>query len=103
MKSPTFSRRAGRVKASAIREILKVTERPDILSFAGGLPAPEAFPVEELARALRGDLRVVVENDRSGEDDVPLPFFAGENRPGPNVLAGGDGGDGRVRRIEERN
>jgi len=39
------------VKASAIREILKVTERPDILSFAGGLPAPEAFPVADLARA----------------------------------------------------
>ena len=51
MRSPTFSRRTSRVKASAIREILKVTERPDILSFAGGLPAPEAFPVEELARA----------------------------------------------------
>jgi len=51
MKSPILSRRAGRVKASAIREILKVTERPDILSFAGGLPAPEAFPVEALARA----------------------------------------------------
>lgn len=51
MRSPTFSRRTSRVKASAIREILKVTERPDILSFAGGLPAPEAFPVAELARA----------------------------------------------------
>jgi 2-aminoadipate transaminase len=36
---------------SAIREILKVTERPDILSFAGGLPAPELFPAEALARA----------------------------------------------------
>jgi 2-aminoadipate transaminase len=40
-----------RIKASAVREILKVTERPDILSFAGGLPAPEAFPVEAIARA----------------------------------------------------
>jgi 2-aminoadipate transaminase len=39
------------VKASAIREILKVTERPEILSFAGGLPAPETFPIDELARA----------------------------------------------------
>jgi len=51
LRSPTFSRRTSRVKASAIREILKVTERPEILSFAGGLPAPEAFPVAELARA----------------------------------------------------
>ena len=51
MRSPTFSKRASRAKASAIREILKVTERPEILSFAGGLPAPEAFPVAELAAA----------------------------------------------------
>ncbi len=36
---------------SAVREILKVTERPDVISFAGGLPAPELFPVEEMARA----------------------------------------------------
>jgi len=36
---------------SAIREILKVTERPEVISFAGGLPAPEVFPVAELARA----------------------------------------------------
>jgi len=46
-----LARRMARVQASAIREILKVTERPDVLSFAGGLPAPEAFPVEALARA----------------------------------------------------
>ena len=47
-------RYAGRLAgmgASAIREILKVTERPDVISFAGGLPAPEVFPVEALARA----------------------------------------------------
>jgi 2-aminoadipate transaminase len=46
-----FARRMSRVQASTIREILRVTERPDVLSFAGGLPAPEAFPVEALARA----------------------------------------------------
>jgi 2-aminoadipate transaminase len=46
-----YARRMSRIQPSAIREILKVTERPDVLSFAGGLPAPEAFPVEELARA----------------------------------------------------
>jgi len=46
-----FARRMSRIQPSAIREILKVTERPEVLSFAGGLPAPEAFPVEELARA----------------------------------------------------
>ncbi|HSE97530.1 MAG TPA: PLP-dependent aminotransferase family protein [Blastocatellia bacterium] len=49
--SGRFARRMSRIKASAIREILKVTERPDIISFAGGLPAPELFPVEQTARA----------------------------------------------------
>jgi len=43
--------RMSRMTASAVREILKVTERPEIVSFAGGLPAPETFPVEALARA----------------------------------------------------
>ncbi len=40
-----------RLKPSAVREILKVAERPDILSFAGGLPAPELFPMEAIAQA----------------------------------------------------
>jgi 2-aminoadipate transaminase len=48
---PVFARRIERMGVSAIREILKVTERPEVISFAGGLPAPECFPVEELARA----------------------------------------------------
>jgi 2-aminoadipate transaminase len=39
------------MKASEVREILKVTEQPEVLSFAGGLPAPELFPVEALAEA----------------------------------------------------
>jgi 2-aminoadipate transaminase len=38
------------VRASEIREILKVTQRPEMISFAGGLPAPELFPCEELSR-----------------------------------------------------
>ncbi len=46
-----LSKRMSRVHTSPIREMLKVTERPDVLSFAGGLPAPEAFPVREMAQA----------------------------------------------------
>lgn len=38
------------VSASEVREILKITERPDVLSFAGGLPAPELFPYKEIAK-----------------------------------------------------
>jgi len=47
----TVSVRAREMKASAIREILKITERPDIISFAGGLPAPELFPIQALKEA----------------------------------------------------
>ena len=42
------------MKPSFIREILKVTAQPGIISFAGGLPAPELFPVPELAQAFAG-------------------------------------------------
>lgn len=35
---------------SFIREILKVTQQPGVISFAGGLPAPELFPTADLAR-----------------------------------------------------
>ena len=45
-----YAERMDRMKASEIRELLKLTARPDIISFAGGLPAPELFPVEEIAK-----------------------------------------------------
>lgn len=37
-----------RMKRSVIRELLKMTQRPELISFAGGLPSPESFPVEQL-------------------------------------------------------
>jgi 2-aminoadipate transaminase len=37
--------------SSVIRELLKLTEQPDIISFAGGLPAPEVFPLKEFREA----------------------------------------------------
>lgn len=43
-----FAKRMSYIKASEIREILKVTEQEDVISFAGGLPAPELFPIEEI-------------------------------------------------------
>ncbi len=51
MTTWTFAKRAASMETSAIRDILKVTENPDIISFAGGLPAPELFPVEGIRRA----------------------------------------------------
>ena len=46
-----FSVNAKGMKASAIRELLKLTQKPDIISFAGGLPSPDVFPVEDLKNA----------------------------------------------------
>ena len=45
-----FAERMSGMQASAVREILKVTQRPEVISFAGGLPAPELFPVEEISK-----------------------------------------------------
>jgi len=46
-----YAHRTQRMGSSAIRELLKLTEKPDIISFGGGLPAPDVFPVEEFAAA----------------------------------------------------
>ena len=46
-----FANRISRMKASAIREMLKTTQRPNVISFAGGLPAPELFPTADIAEA----------------------------------------------------
>ena len=43
-----YSERIGFIKTSDIRELLKLTQRTEIISFAGGLPNPEAFPVQEI-------------------------------------------------------
>lgn len=55
----TFSHRANQLTSSAIREILKVTTRPEIISFAGGLPSADGFPIPELQQAFN----TVLENE----------------------------------------
>ena len=61
----TLANRAERMNPSVIREILKVTERPGIISFAGGLPSPDTFPVQAMAeatqRVLAGDGRAALQ------------------------------------------
>ena len=52
-----ISRRAQALASSAIREILKVTERPEVISFAGGLPSPATFPIERIRQASERVLR----------------------------------------------
>ena len=46
-----FAERMGGIKASDIRQLLAVASKPDIISFAGGLPAPELFPVADIKAA----------------------------------------------------
>lgn len=73
-----FAERARLVKSSETREILKVTERPEVISFAGGLPAPELFPVE----ALKGACNAVLNEEGAAslqysttEGYIPLREF----------------------------
>ena len=46
-----YAHRTSRMGSSVIRELLKLTEQPDIISFGGGLPAPEVFPVTQFQEA----------------------------------------------------
>ncbi len=48
-----FATRSKRMRASEIRELLKLLERPDIISFAGGIPDPALFPHEEFQAAYK--------------------------------------------------
>ena len=48
-----LARRTERMKSSIIRELLKYTMQPDMISFAGGMPAPELFPVRDFQEACR--------------------------------------------------
>jgi 2-aminoadipate transaminase len=52
-----YAQRMQRMSSSAIRDLLKLTQQPDIISFAGGLPAPELFPVVEFQAATDRVLR----------------------------------------------
>ncbi len=79
--STLFGQRAERLQASTIRELLKLTQRPGILSFAGGLPAPELFPKEEAAelsaRILREKGHVALQYGPT-EGYLPLRAFVAE-------------------------
>ncbi len=89
----TLARRAERLNPSTIREILKVTERPGIISLAGGLPSADTFPVaamqEATARVLRDTPREALQYAAS-EGYAPLrEWVAGEmNAQGVRCDAG---------------
>lgn len=68
-----FSQRAEQLQSSAIREILKVTMRPEVISFAGGLPSPETFPIERMRAAFDKVLR---ENGKAALQYGPTDGYA---------------------------
>jgi len=75
-----FAERTERMHASDIREILKVTTMPEVISLAGGLPAPEVFPVSEFREAFDRVLR--------DQGPVALQYSASEGyRPLREFLA----------------
>ncbi len=80
----TLAQRAHKMNPSVIREILKVTEKPGIISFAGGLPSPKTFPVEAFAKAcdtvLRTDGRAALQYAAS-EGYGPLCAWVARHLP----------------------
>jgi 2-aminoadipate transaminase len=63
-----YSDRAGKMRKSEIRELLKVTQDPEIISFAGGLPNPQSFPIQ--------DLKGIVQNVLDHYGKVALQYGA---------------------------
>jgi 2-aminoadipate transaminase len=61
-----YSDRAGKMRKSEIRELLKVTQDPEIISFAGGLPNPQSFPIQ--------DLKSIVQNVLNNHGKVALQY-----------------------------
>ena len=86
----TLARRAARLEPSTIREILKVTERPGIISLAGGLPSADTFPVQAMAEATA---RVLRDNPRealqyaASEGFAPLREWVADELRGQGLQA----------------
>ncbi|HLI97510.1 MAG TPA: PLP-dependent aminotransferase family protein [Candidatus Baltobacteraceae bacterium] len=72
-RTARFAARTAHMRASTIREMLKVTQQPDVISFGGGLPAPELFPTDEIAECTREVMRDVGANalQYSVTDGIP--------------------------------
>jgi len=86
----TLARRAERLNPSTIREILKITERPGIISLAGGLPSADTFPVaamqEATARVLRDSPREALQYAAS-EGYPPLREWVAAEMAGHGLKA----------------
>jgi len=88
-----FAQRTKVIKSSVIRELLKLTQRPEVISFAGGLPAPELFPIERFQQACQ---RVLVEKGACAlqygttEGYAPLREMIAQNMARYGVVAAAD-------------
>jgi len=85
-----FAQRTKAMKSSVIRELLKLTQRPEVISFAGGLPAPELFPVKRFREACQ---RVLAEKCTcalqygTSEGYTPLREMIAENMARYGIVA----------------
>jgi 2-aminoadipate transaminase len=68
----TLSRAAGGSKSSIIRELLKLANRPEVISFAGGLPSPQGFPIADVKAACEWVM------DNNGAHALQYSFTEGE-------------------------
>lgn len=69
---PGRSARAGAAKTSPVRDLLALTERPEVISFAGGLPAPELFDIDGIRAAFDDALRETSSLQYSTSEGSPL-------------------------------
>jgi 2-aminoadipate transaminase len=89
----TLARRSARLNPSIIREILKLSERPGIVSLAGGLPSADSFPVEQMREA---SARVLTDTPRealqyaASEGYEPLRDWVAAEMAGQGVQVGAD-------------
>lgn len=85
--------RTSRMKASDIRELLKLTARPEVISLAGGLPAPELFPIDEYRRAFEWVLETqgaAALQYSASEGYTPLRDFLAKRMTGLGIPAEGN-------------
>lgn len=73
---PRFASRAARMQASEIRELLKVIDRPGVISLAGGIPDPALFPIEHVSQAYQA---ILSDPDRAHN---ALQYSVSEGHPG---------------------
>lgn len=87
---PSYAKRMANVRSSEIRELLKIIEKPGVISFAGGIPDPELFPVEKIQNAYVSILTDSTEAKRSlqysvSEGDLDLRLWIVEHMKSKGV------------------